>query len=166
MAYRDLQAFLARLEEEGELHRIGAEVDPILEIAAVTDRVSKSPGGGKALLFGQVKGSPFPVVTNMFGSPRRLSLALDLPDLEALSRRLEKALSSLTAAHMPPSADGWPEFAGFSPRIVSEGLYQEVVEESPDLTRYPFLKNWPGDGVPASVEMAEVVDERWREYGF
>ncbi|HEY6839528.1 MAG TPA: UbiD family decarboxylase [Geobacteraceae bacterium] len=149
MAYRDLQAFLARLEEEGELRRIGVEVDPILELAAVTDRVCKVPGGGEALLFERVKGSPFPVATNLFGSSRRLCLALEVSDLDALSRRMEEALVSLPPRRKSPRS-GWPEFAGFAPRIVTSGLCQEVVDEHPDLALYPFLKNWPGDGAPAS----------------
>ena len=59
MAYRDLQQFIERLDKEGELLRIKAYVDPKLEIAEITDRISKLPGGGKALLF-ENTGYPFP----------------------------------------------------------------------------------------------------------
>ena len=87
MAYRCLHDFLARLEEMGELHRVKVEVDPDLEIAAVTDRCCKSPHGGKALLFERVKGSAFPVVTNLFGSYRRICAALEISELDQLGRR-------------------------------------------------------------------------------
>ncbi|MFG0327412.1 MAG: UbiD family decarboxylase domain-containing protein [Phycisphaerales bacterium JB037] len=90
----DLHSFIRSLEEAGELVRIGAEVDPVLEIAEIADRVSKSacpglPGagarrtdprffdrGGPALLFEKVRGSRFPVLINAFGSYRRMAMAL------------------------------------------------------------------------------------------
>ena len=57
MNYFSLREFIDRLESENELIRIQEQVSPILEIAEITDRVSKQPGGGKALLFENVKGS-------------------------------------------------------------------------------------------------------------
>ena len=62
--YRNLSEFIARLEREGELQRVSVPVDPVYEIAEITDRMSKQPDGGKALLFEQT-GTPFPVLTNM-----------------------------------------------------------------------------------------------------
>ena len=73
MAYHDLREFIAALERAGELRRIRTEVDPILEITEIADRVSKR--GGPALLFERVKGSSMPVLINAFGSPARMSLA-------------------------------------------------------------------------------------------
>ena len=55
MAYRDLENFITLLENRGLLHRIKAEVDPLLEISEITDRMSKSPNGRRALLFENVK---------------------------------------------------------------------------------------------------------------
>ena len=75
MAYRDLREFIRRLEKEGELKRISAEVDPVLEITEITDRVTKA--GGPALLFERPKGSRVPVAINLLGSHRRVNLALD-----------------------------------------------------------------------------------------
>lgn len=60
--YRSLNEYIARLEREGELVRIGAPVSPVEEIAEITDRISKTPGGGKALLF-ENTGTAFPVLT-------------------------------------------------------------------------------------------------------
>ena len=73
--HRSLSEYIALLEREGELVRIAAPVSPVEEIAEITDRVSKMPGGGKALLF-ENTGTDFPVLTNMFGSARRMALAL------------------------------------------------------------------------------------------
>ncbi|NUQ66943.1 MAG: UbiD family decarboxylase [Phycisphaerales bacterium] len=92
--YENLQDFVAALDKAGELKRISAKVDPVLEIAAITDRVSKSPApyapsararatdprcfgkGGHALLFQSVEGSDIPVLINAYGSYRRLEMAL------------------------------------------------------------------------------------------
>lgn len=132
MAYRELREFLAGLEALGELHKVEAEVDPELEVAAVTDRQSKAPGGGKALLFRRVKGSPFPVATNLFGSYARMARALqveELGELAALAGRL------FDAPALAPA-----------PVLVENAPCQEVVPRAPDLSGFPFLKSWPGDG--------------------
>ena len=76
MSYNNLREFIERLEREGELVRVAAEVSPVEEIAELTDRMAKQPGGGKAILFERT-GTDFPVVTNLMGSERRVALALD-----------------------------------------------------------------------------------------
>lgn len=152
MAYRDLHGFLDRLDEMGELHRVRAEVDPVLEIAEITDRMSKSPAGGRALLFERVKGSAFPVATNLFGSYRRICAALQIGDLTELTRRLDGALRRTTASSAGEklaALSQLPEFARFAPVQVAQGGCQEVVEPHPDLAAFPILKNWSGDGAPA-----------------
>src|SRR5262249_56176444 len=78
MAYDSLAAFLEELEAEGELVRVKAEVDPILEIAEITDRISKAHG--PALLFENVRGSRFPLTINVLGSERRMAKALGVND--------------------------------------------------------------------------------------
>lgn len=70
MAYKDLQHFIDTLEKEGELLRIKEYVDPKLEIAEITDRISKTRGGGKALLF-ENTGYDFPVLMNAYGSEKK-----------------------------------------------------------------------------------------------
>ncbi|WP_026842463.1 UbiD family decarboxylase [Citrifermentans bremense] len=132
MAFKDLRGFIAGLEAAGELQRVAAEVNPDLEIACITDRQSKLPGGGKALLFENVKGSPFPVATNLFGSPARMALALGVPKLDRLSEAMEELLLCPGRAPLPLMSD--------------QAACREVVERAPDLLRYPFLKCWPGDG--------------------
>ena len=64
--FSSLSDYVKFLEAKGELIRIKEFVDPVLEIAEVTDRVSKMPGGGKALLF-ENTGTRYPVLTNMMG---------------------------------------------------------------------------------------------------
>lgn len=86
--YRNLWEYVAALERAGELVRVAAEVDPVLEIAELTDRESKRPGGGRALLFERT-GTSFPVLTNMMGSDRRIALALGVESLDDLTRRIE-----------------------------------------------------------------------------
>ena len=75
MAYKNLQEFIDVLDKEGELLRIKEYVNPHLEIAEITDRISKSPNGGKALLF-ENTGYDFPVLMNAYGSDKRMCLAL------------------------------------------------------------------------------------------
>lgn len=152
MAWQDLREFLEKLEQAGELHRIGVEVDPVLEIAEITDRMCKSPGGGRGLLFERVRGSRFPVVTNIFGSERRVCAALGVEALPQLTLRMTELLQK---AHAVPGEDvgmalaARPEFSMFGPVEVAQGACQEIVDESPDLSTYPIPKSWPGDGRPA-----------------
>lgn len=86
---RDLRKFLKLLEERGQLRRISATVDPDLEVAEVANRVLQ--GGGPALLFENVKGSPHPIAINVMGTVERICWAMNLEqpaDLEALGRKL------------------------------------------------------------------------------
>lgn len=151
MVYQELRAFLDKLEKTGELHRIGVEVDPMLEVAEITERMSKSPAGGKALLFERVKGSRFPAATNVFGSYRRVCAALGVERLSDLTQRVAELLDQVPADSPPDkisALSGSPAFARFLPEPVARGACQEVEEPVPDLAAYPILKNWPGDGLP------------------
>lgn len=87
MAYNDLREFVSALKRARELRRISVEVDPILEVAEITDRVSKQ--GGSALLFERVKGSPMPALINAFGSERRMNVALEVTTLDELAAELQ-----------------------------------------------------------------------------
>jgi 4-hydroxy-3-polyprenylbenzoate decarboxylase len=82
----DLQTFVAELEQRGWLKRIPVEVDPILEISAITDRVTKA--GGPALLFEHPKGSRVPLLINMLGSERRMNLALEVSHVDEVGARI------------------------------------------------------------------------------
>src|SRR5688500_20356759 len=95
--YKDLNEFIAALDKERMLARISEPVDPILEIAAVTDRVSKSPGGGPALLFENPTGYDMPVAINLFGSMRRMCMAMGVDSLDDLADQVEE----ITTPKMP-----------------------------------------------------------------
>src|SRR5258708_1804301 len=86
LPYRDLREFISKLEKEGELRRIAAEVDPVLEITEITDRVTRT--GGPALLFERPKGSRVPLLINMLGSERRMNLALEVSHVDEVAARI------------------------------------------------------------------------------
>ena len=86
MAYNDLREFIKVLEKNGELKRVSAKVDPVLEVAEITDRVSKNYG--EALLFENVDGSDHDIVINIFGSIKRMCMALEVDDLDDLGERI------------------------------------------------------------------------------
>lgn len=153
--YRDLQDFVAELEREGELLRVRAPVSPYLEITEITDIMCKYPGGGKALLFENVKGHSIPVVTNIFGSEKRICMALGVSDLEELADRLARFAS-------PPAPTSLRDLLGlalmghklsrFIPRKFrgSPAPCQEVchIGSQADLGKLPVLTCWPKDGGP------------------
>jgi 4-hydroxy-3-polyprenylbenzoate decarboxylase len=157
---RDFQTFLKQLEASGELKRVDAEVDPYLEAGAIADRVSKQPGGGCALRFDRVKGASMPVVMNVFGSARRMAMALgvdqDPAGLDAVAARIEKLIQEAMPrpgssfldklAKLPVLA----EVGSWTPKTVRKGLCQEVVwrGEEARLSRLPVLTTWPEDGGP------------------
>jgi len=126
VAFRDLPEFIKHLEKQGELRRIGAQVDPHLEITEIADRVMKSPGGGPALLFENVKGSSMPLAINLFGSARRMAWALEVQHLDELS---DKIRTLLDVAKGPPS--GWID------RFRLLGNLAQVARTKPKLVKNP-----------------------------
>ena len=90
MPFDSLRSFAEALQRAGELHVVKAQVDPYLEIAEITDRVVKA--GGPALLFTNVKGSRFDVLTNQFGTQRRMARAFDANHLDEVAARLRAML--------------------------------------------------------------------------
>ena len=153
MAFRDLPEFAAALEKRGWLQRVKAPVSAHLEIAEITDRVSKQPGGGQALLFENVQSSAFPVLTNIFGSTERMCLALGVKDLDAVGSEI-KGLMQLPG----PSGGLWDKLGSglkllevvrnTAPKLVKNAPCQEVVENEVDLSKLPVLWTWPQDGGP------------------
>lgn len=164
--YRSLNEYIARLEREGELVRIGAPVSPVEEIAEITDRVSKMPGGGKALLFERT-GTEFPVLTNLFGSERRMALALGVGTLDELSERIDGLLKQAAAPRnsLSDKLRALPmlaEMARWFPRTVSgRGACQQIVLTGDEaaLSALPILKCWPADGGRfVTLPMVNTVD--------
>jgi 4-hydroxy-3-polyprenylbenzoate decarboxylase len=145
----DLHHFIALLETEGELTRIAVAADPLLEIAAITDRVCKSPGNGPALIFHSPVGARFPVATNLFGSTRRLCMALGVDDLNLLTQRMSSLLSQIPAPHLAlldHQIASLTDFSRFSPHPLPSHDPLLVAMKPPDLGLFPFLQSWPGDG--------------------
>jgi 4-hydroxy-3-polyprenylbenzoate decarboxylase len=150
MAYADLREFIAALERAGELRRVRAEVDPALELTEITDRVSKR--GGPALLFERVKGSGMPVLINAFGSPARMSLALQVPNLDAVAEELQAILDLKPPQGLLGKLKMLPTLHDLSqvfPAVVKSGPCKEVIErERPSLADIPILRCWPADAGP------------------
>lgn len=148
MAYRDLREFIRLLEKENELKRIAAEVDPVLEITEITDRITKA--GGPALLFEKPKGSRFPVLINMLGSQRRMNLALEVDDVQEVADRIRSFVDFQSPQGMMEKLKMLPKLAelgSFFPKSVRSGPCKEVVrKENFSLFEFPILKCWPQDG--------------------
>ncbi len=153
MAFKNLEQFIDTLDKAGELLRISAYVDPHLEIAEITDRVSKMPNGGKALLF-ENTGFSFPVLMNAYGSEKRMCMALGVRKLDDIALEIEGLFKMLAGPK-----DGMLEklkllpklgqFASWMPKVVSgRGACQEVVMKDPDITKLPVITCWPKDGGP------------------
>lgn len=150
--FRNLQEFITALEEAGELKRIKNAVSTEIEISKITDAESKKSGGGKALLFENVKGSKFPVATNLFGSDKRMSMALGVPSLNEAGDEIQ----SIVALTPPRSFSDFFETAKKIIPMISilptrfrgkTAPCQEVVKvgDRVDLNEIPVLKCWPND---------------------
>lgn len=151
MAYRSLSAFIDELDKAGELVRIKTFVDPVLEIAEITDRISKTPDRNKALLF-ENTGTDFPLLINSMGNDKRMCMALGVNNLDDVARDIEDLLKKFSTPKngmleklaMLPQLN---KFASWMPKVISgKGACQEVVMEKPDLGKLPILKCWPKDG--------------------
>ncbi|RMG04114.1 MAG: menaquinone biosynthesis decarboxylase [Nitrospirae bacterium] len=148
MAYKDMREFMQLLENKGLLKRIKAEVDPILEIAEINDRVVKD--GGPALLFENPKGADFPCVVNLFGSFERMKLALEVDDLDDIGRQILEFLEPEIPTNIIEKLKTLPKLkrlSDFLPKYVKTGPCKEVIiKDNPSLERIPVLKTWPQDG--------------------
>lgn len=153
MAFKHLAQFIEALESAGELVRIKTYVDPKLEIADITDRISKTASRNKALLF-ENTGYDFPVLMNAYGSEKRMCIALGVSKLDDISREIE-SLFKLLAGPKESIVDKLKvlpklsQFAAWMPKVIrGRGACQEVVMASPDLNKLPIITCWPKDGGP------------------
>ncbi|UKL14306.1 menaquinone biosynthesis decarboxylase [Dissulfurimicrobium hydrothermale] len=151
MAYRDLQEFVKRLDAAGELVRIKEPVSPRLEITEITDRVSKRYG--PALLFENVRGFKMSVLTNAFGSYKRMAMALEVPNLNALGEEVMDFIEAEAPDTIIKKLRLIPKLRRMDsamPKLVKKARCQEVVYkgEDVDLGLLPVLHCWPEDGGP------------------
>jgi 4-hydroxy-3-polyprenylbenzoate decarboxylase len=154
MKYKDLRDFISNLEQMGELKRISLEVDPVLEMTEICDRVLRA--GGPALLFENPKGSDIPVLANLFGTPKRVALGMGEESVEAL-RDVGRLLAFLKEPEPPKSMkDAWQKMPIFkqvlnmAPKMVKSAACQEKIIERDDidLESYPIQLCWPEDAAP------------------
>lgn len=167
MTFPDLRSYVAELERTGQLLRVAAEVDARLEVSEIVQRLVRREG--PAVLFERVRGAAFPLVMNLFGSRRRIELALGRHP-EEIGRELIAAVQGLN----PPSlgalwrARGVLARARFMrPRVVRAAPVQEVLE-APALTRLPNVTGWPRDGGPFITfgpTLTEAPGSRRRNFG-
>jgi len=154
MSFKDLREFISLLEQEGELKRITAEIDPNLEITEIADRCLRN--GGPALLFENPKGSSVPLLANLFGNTKRIALAMGQQDMEGL-RDVGRLLAFLKEPSPPKGwRDLWQNLPSYKnvlnmpPAIRKTAPCQEVViaEKDVDLGFLPIQTCWPGDAGP------------------
>lgn len=150
MAYPDLRSFIETLEKNGELKRVTAEVDPVLEITELADRAVKN--NGPALLFENPRGHTIPVLINSFASMRKMELALEVDDIQSIADRIAEYLEMKTPQGLVGKLKMLPKLAemgNFFPREVRTGACQQVVKtEGFSLKDYPVLTCWPQDAGP------------------
>src|SRR3989442_885003 len=163
LAYDDLRDWMAALERAGELKKIRAEVDPILEITEITDRVSKRRGsaqfggggaratpGGRALFFKNIKAHPgSQVLINQFGPARRMNLALEVDSLDEVADRIRHFMDVKSPQGFLDKVKMLPmlaEMGKFFPKTVSTGPCKEVIKrDNFSLDWFPILQCWPKD---------------------
>ncbi len=155
MKYRDLREFIAALEKQGELRHVRTPVSPVLEMTEICDRVLRQ--GGPAILFEQPSGFDMPVLGNLFGTAKRVALAMGRETTDEL-REVGKLLAFLKEPEPPQGVrDAFGKLPllkqalwDMAPKDVSSPACQEIVWEGDgvDLARLPVQTCWPGDAGP------------------
>ena len=154
MKYKDLRDFLNQLEKQGELKRITVEVDPYLEMTEISDRTLKQEG--PALLFENPKGSNIPVLTNLFGTPKRVAMGMGADSVTEL-REIGKLLAYLKEPEPPKGMKDamekipvFKQVLNMAPKVINSPPCQEVIREGDevDLSVFPIQTCWPGDAAP------------------
>lgn len=149
MSFNNLREFVGALDKSGELVRIQHEVDPILEITEIVDRVMKSPGGGKALLFEHVRGSSMPLLTNAFGSRRRMQMVCGAETLSDITGNFLALLEPKGSLNFIEKLKMLPKLKTLNdifPVEVKRAPCMEVTIEEPSFDLMPVCKCWPQDG--------------------
>ena len=159
----NIETFIKAIDQQGELITVNTPVTPNLEIAELTDRQCKSPGGGKALLFTNT-GTDFPVLTNMMGSNKRINKALSVNSLNEIEHRID----SLFTKVMTPKMSIWEklsllptlkEVSASMPKRKSGKGECQAIEMEVDLSKLPILTSAPHDAAPfVTLPMVHTID--------
>ena len=175
MNYPSLREFIYQLEREEELLRIKERVSPILEITEITDRISKQPDGGKALLFENVEGSSMSVLINAFGSVKRMNMALGVHDIEDIPKRIERYIKIPPPSTLLDKAKLLPmllEATQFPPKLLNttHPPCQEIVQlnDDIDIGKIPVLQCWPDDAgrfITFPIVINRSTDKKIRNVG-
>lgn len=154
MKYTDLRDFIAQLEAKGELKRITTPISPHLEMTEISDRVLQD--GGPALLFENPEGYSMPVLTNLFGTAKRVAEGMGEESVEAL-REVGRLLAILKEPEPPKGFKDainklplFKQVMNMAPKVIKHPPCQEVIyeDEQIDLTQLPIQHCWPGDVAP------------------
>src|SRR5437868_6256119 len=148
---RDLRDWISLLEREDELVRVGAEVDPDLEITEIVDRTVKA--GGPALLFERPRGSVHPLLINQFGTERRMCLALGVDRLDDVAEKLTDLIEMQPPQGLVEKVRGLRKLKSIAdslPQTVTRAPVHEIVltGDDVDLDALPIQRCWPGDPAP------------------
>lgn len=151
--YQDLRSFVDDLRNAGELCDITAPVDPYLEVTEIADRCVKHAQAAPALLFHNVKGSPYPLLINALASERRMARALGVEKLDELSVKVQRLVSLTEPGSLIDKLSALLKHGGMAalfPRTVRSAPCQDIVAEDDavDLSTLPVLTCWPQDGGP------------------
>lgn len=147
---KGLSEFIAKLDQQKELIRIKEFVNPELEVTEITDRISKQPNGGKAILF-ENTGTDFPLLVNGFGSDKRMAIALGHKSIDSLTQEIDNFIKDITSpkknfGEKLSTLSSLKQMNSIMPQKVKSGKCQEIIHKEPDLDIFPILKCWPNDG--------------------
>jgi 4-hydroxy-3-polyprenylbenzoate decarboxylase len=160
MGYDSLADFISEIEDDGDLVRVSAQVDAVLEIAEITDRICKSTEGSPAVFFENVKDHSIPVVVNLLGSRKRMCRALSTDSFDRLADRISGLIRPDLPEGLLDSLKLVPQFTQLTklpPKLVKTGACQQVVKmgRDVDLGELPIPHCWPGDAGP-TITMGQV----------
>ncbi len=168
MIVDSLKEFVGQLEDAGELVRIQKPVSVVREVTEIADRCMKSPGGGPALLFEQPvlqngKIADIPLGINLFGSMRRMEMALGVENLDMIGDRISQLLQTKVPEGIKEklkTLSRVAEIAKFPPKTMKSGrpACQQIILEGSeaDVTKLPNITCWPGDG-GAYITLPQVI---------
>jgi len=154
MKYSDLRDFISQLETQNEIKRISIPVDPYLEMTELSDRTLRA--GGPALLFENPKGFNMPVLTNLFGTPKRVAMGMGHSDPQAL-REVGKLLAFLKEPEPPKGMKDafsklpiFKQIMNMAPKTIKRAPCQTKIISASDVNLHdiPLQTCWPGDVAP------------------